>query len=160
MPVNSQLVQIPLSATGGLNKFIRPTFGDALVYVTDFNSNIICLGAPVALPLQCSTPVDFGNVNIGSTATQNVTCTALIAITSIDGCNTGKNYDFPALLLKLFKSRFSRHKFGHLPAFVPRKNVSEICLVEICDNFHAIMLMTIQATTDGNARTRHCQWAL
>jgi iron transport multicopper oxidase len=46
------------------------------------------MGSPVALPLQCSQPVNFGDVAIGSTSTQIVNCTALIAITSINGCKT------------------------------------------------------------------------
>jgi len=39
--------------------------------------------------LNCTQPVDFGDVAIGSTATKIVTCTALIPITSINGCTTG-----------------------------------------------------------------------
>jgi iron transport multicopper oxidase len=72
-----------------LNKFQRPAFGDARLYTSDSNGNVICLGSPVALPLNCSTPVDFGDVSIGSTATRIINCTALIAITSINGCATG-----------------------------------------------------------------------
>lgn len=48
----------------------------------------MCLGSPVALPLQCSQPVDFGDVQIGSISTQTVNCTALIP-TTIMGCSTG-----------------------------------------------------------------------
>lgn len=43
----------------------------------------------MALPLQCSQPVNFGDVAIGSTAIVTVNCTALIPITSIAGCTTG-----------------------------------------------------------------------
>jgi iron transport multicopper oxidase len=49
----------------------------------------MCLGSPVALPLQCSQPVNFGSVAIGTAATQIVNCTAHIPITSINGCTTG-----------------------------------------------------------------------
>jgi iron transport multicopper oxidase len=89
VPVNNQLVSIPLPPTGGLTKFIRPAFCDGRVYVSDSKGNVICLGSPVALPLQCSQPVDYGNVNIGSSAMQTITCKALIAITSVNGCTTG-----------------------------------------------------------------------
>jgi iron transport multicopper oxidase len=89
VPVKGVLQPIPLPPTGGLNKFLRPAFGDGRLYVSDTRGNIICLGSPVALPLQCSQPVDFGEVSIGTTATKIVNCTAQIAITSIDGCTTG-----------------------------------------------------------------------
>ena len=89
VPVNGVLTQIPIPATGGLNKFQRPAFGDARLYTSDTNGNVICLGSPVALPLNCSTPVDFGDVSIGSTATRIINCTALIAISSLNGCTTG-----------------------------------------------------------------------
>ncbi|PQE05793.1 wsc domain-containing protein [Rutstroemia sp. NJR-2017a BVV2] len=89
VPVNGVLTPISLPPTGGLNKFQRPAFGNGRLYVSDTNGNVICLGSPVALPLQCSQPVDFGQVAIGSTGTQLVNCTAQIAITSINGCTTG-----------------------------------------------------------------------
>lgn len=86
VPVNGKLVPIPIPPTGGLNKFIRPAFGDGRVYVSDSSGNVICLGSPVALPLSCTQPVNYGDLPIGSTATQTINCTALIAITSINGC--------------------------------------------------------------------------
>ncbi|KAJ8066890.1 hypothetical protein OCU04_004276 [Sclerotinia nivalis] len=89
VPVNGILTPISLPPTGGLNKFQRPAFGDGRLYVSDTNGNVICLGSPVALPLQCTQPVDFGQVAIGSTGTQIINCTAQIAITSVNGCATG-----------------------------------------------------------------------
>ncbi|TVY18072.1 WSC domain-containing protein [Lachnellula arida] len=88
VPVNGVLKSIPLTATGGLNKFQRPSFGDGRLYVSDTNGNVFCLGSPVSLPLLCSQPVDFGDTPIGSTSTQIVNCTALIP-TSVNGCTTG-----------------------------------------------------------------------
>ncbi|EDO03017.1 hypothetical protein SS1G_05494 [Sclerotinia sclerotiorum 1980 UF-70] len=89
VPVNGILTPISLPPTGGLNKFQRPAFGDGRLYVSDTNGNVICLGSPVALPLQCTQPIDFGQVAIGSTGTQIINCTAQIAITSVNGCTTG-----------------------------------------------------------------------
>ncbi|CAG8961012.1 hypothetical protein HYFRA_00002552 [Hymenoscyphus fraxineus] len=89
VPVNGVLTQIPITPTGGLNKFLRPAFGDGRLYVSDSNGNVICLGSPVALPLKCSSPIDFGNTPIGSTNTKTINCTALIGINSINGCVTG-----------------------------------------------------------------------
>lgn len=90
VPDNNGILQPVASfATGGLNKFQRPAFGDGRVYVSDSNGNVMCLGSPVALPLNCTQPVDFGNVAIGTTSTQTISCTALIPINSINGCVTG-----------------------------------------------------------------------
>lgn len=85
---NGNLIKINIPPTGGLNKFQRPVFGDSRLYVSDNNGNVICLGSPVSLPLNCSSPVDFGAVILGSTSTKTVTCTALIAITSLAGVAT------------------------------------------------------------------------
>ncbi|KAH0556915.1 hypothetical protein GP486_005298 [Trichoglossum hirsutum] len=82
------LVKINLPATGGLNKFQRPAFGDGRLYVTDNNAHVICLGSPVAVPLNCSSPVVFGDLSIGSTKTAIINCTALIAITKLNGITT------------------------------------------------------------------------
>lgn len=85
---NGNLIKINLPPTGGLNKFQRPVFGDTRLYVSDNNGNVICLGSPVSLPLNCTSPVDFGSVILGSTSTNIVKCTALIAITSLAGLTT------------------------------------------------------------------------
>ena len=85
---NGNLVRINLPPTGGLNKFQRPAFGDGRLYVTDVKSRLICLGSPVSLPLNCTSPIDFGDVTFGSTKTLKVDCTALIAITKLNGAST------------------------------------------------------------------------
>ena len=46
------------------------------------------LGSPVNLPLECTDPVDFGQVATGSTGTVTVNCTAKIGITKLNGCTT------------------------------------------------------------------------
>ena len=83
------LTTINLPQVGGANKFQRPVFGDGRLYVTDANGNLYCLGAPVSLPLNCTSPVNFGSVALGSSANQTVTCTANIPITSVDGATVG-----------------------------------------------------------------------
>jgi iron transport multicopper oxidase len=82
------LVPIPLTPTSGLAKYQRPVFGDGRLYVSDSSGGFYCLGSPVALPLQCTQPVDFGSVAIGSISTVTITFTALIPITRINGCTT------------------------------------------------------------------------
>jgi iron transport multicopper oxidase len=84
-----KLVKINLPPTGGLNKFGRPAFGNGRLYVTNARGQIICLGSPVALPIQCNSPVDFGQVALGGNSTQTVSCTALINLNSVLGMTTG-----------------------------------------------------------------------
>ncbi|KAH0175344.1 WSC domain-containing protein, partial [Aureobasidium melanogenum] len=72
----------------GVNKFQRPAFGDTRLYTTDASGNLYCLGSPVNLPLNCSSPVDFGSVSLGSSAKQIVNCTALININQITNIQT------------------------------------------------------------------------
>ena len=85
------LKRINLPQVNGLNKFQRPAFGDTRLYVTDPNGNLYCLGSPVNLPLTCTSPVDFGDVALGSKATKTVSCTANIGITSISDVSVGDN---------------------------------------------------------------------
>ncbi|KAL8705372.1 MAG: hypothetical protein Q9201_001491 [Fulgogasparrea decipioides] len=84
---SGNLVKINLPPTGGLNKFQRPAFGDGRLYVTDNNAKLTCMGSPVSIPLNCTGPVDFGDVTIGTTKTVRVQCIALIPITKINGLN-------------------------------------------------------------------------
>ena len=81
--------RISLPQVNGLNKFQRPAFGDTRLYVTDSQGAIYCLGSPVNLPLNCSSPVEFGSVALGSTQTATVTCKAVIAITQVANVTTG-----------------------------------------------------------------------
>ena len=89
VPQNGVLVNIPLPQIGGANKFQRPAFGDGLVYTTDSNGILYCLGAPVNLPLNCTSPVEFGSLALGSKVTKTVTCTANILVTQVIGLTVG-----------------------------------------------------------------------
>ncbi|MCJ1414010.1 hypothetical protein MMC32_000335 [Xylographa parallela] len=93
VPQNNVLKTINLPAIGGANKFQRPAFGDSRLYVTSSAGAIYCLGSPVNLPLNCTSPVEFGDVALGSKANTTVSCTANIAITSVNGMTVG-NPDF------------------------------------------------------------------
>ncbi|KAI4261331.1 MAG: hypothetical protein L6R42_003465 [Xanthoria sp. 1 TBL-2021] len=85
---SGNLIRINIPPTGGLNKFQRPAFGDGRLYVTAV-SRVICMGSPVSIPLNCTGPVDFGDVTIGTTKTVQVQCQALIPITKINGMTIG-----------------------------------------------------------------------
>lgn len=91
---------INIPQVNGLNKFQRPAFGDTRLYVTDPNGGLYCLGSPVNLPLNCTSPVNFGQVALGSSSTQQVTCKANIAITQIESAVTGDaNFEVDASTL-------------------------------------------------------------
>ncbi|KAF7951604.1 hypothetical protein EAE96_006907 [Botrytis aclada] len=92
VPQNGVLQKIKLPQIGGANKFQRPAFGNGRVYTTDSNGVLYCLGAPVNLPLNCTSPIDFGIVALGDTSVQTVNCTTNIAITSINGATVGNGY--------------------------------------------------------------------
>ncbi|PNS14683.1 hypothetical protein CAC42_1705 [Sphaceloma murrayae] len=81
---DGSLKRINLPQIGGSNKFQRPAFGDTRLYTTDANGVLYCLGSPVNLPLDCTSPVSFGVVALGSKSeSQKVSCTALININQI-----------------------------------------------------------------------------
>lgn len=81
--------RINLPQVNGMNKWQRPAFGDTRLYVTDSQGALYCLGSPVNLPLNCTSPVDFGSVALGSSQTTKVTCKAVIAINKITNVTTG-----------------------------------------------------------------------
>ncbi|CUS08575.1 unnamed protein product [Tuber aestivum] len=85
VPENGKMIRIQLPPTPSVSKFQRPSFGDGRLYLSTSNGYIQCLGSPVALPLNCTSPISFGDLTIGSKRTLQVNCTALIAITKVDG---------------------------------------------------------------------------
>lgn len=106
----------------GSMKFGRPVFGDAMCYVASNQGFIYGFGAPVDLPLDCTAPPSFGEVNIGETsASQKVTCRANIQ-TTITGVDIIGNPNFvfsnvPTLPLNLNKDA----TFSFDAAFRPKQ---------------------------------------
>ncbi|KAH7330380.1 hypothetical protein BKA65DRAFT_565638 [Rhexocercosporidium sp. MPI-PUGE-AT-0058] len=90
VPSNGQLTKLTLPPTPSVSKFQRPAFGDGRYYMSTSNGKILAYGSPVALPMTCNSPLDFGQVPIGNTKTMNVTCQTNIAITSLNGFVTNK----------------------------------------------------------------------
>lgn len=88
VPQNGQLTRITLPASPNLSKFQRPVFGDGRYYTTATNM-VLGFGSPVALPFDCSGPLDFGGVAIGQSVTLSVQCKARIAVTKITGITLG-----------------------------------------------------------------------
>jgi WSC domain-containing protein len=89
VPVNGKMIKILLPAVPSIPKFQRPAFGNGRYYVITGSGEIIGFGAPVTLPLNCTSPVEFGSLLIGSTAVQTVNCTANTAITTFKGLSVG-----------------------------------------------------------------------
>ncbi|OAA49482.1 Carbohydrate-binding WSC [Metarhizium rileyi] len=80
----------------GVTKFTRPVFGNGIVYVGTAQGYVYGFGSPINVPLNCTSPVDFGGVNMkNSSAAKPVTCKALVGVT-VTGIelNDAKNHDF------------------------------------------------------------------
>ncbi|KAI9051067.1 hypothetical protein LZ554_005175 [Drepanopeziza brunnea f. sp. 'monogermtubi'] len=92
VPQNGVMRSIKMPQVGGANKFQRPAFGDGRLYMTDSNGVLYCLGSPVNLPLNCTSPVDFGQVALGAKASRTVNCTAKVGIISLDGLEIVNEY--------------------------------------------------------------------
>lgn len=85
VPINGILPKITIPAMPAPPKFSRPSFGDGRYYLGTFSGTIVAFGAPVALPLTCSSPLEFGSVGIGLYNSLMATCTANIAIIQVVG---------------------------------------------------------------------------
>lgn len=90
VPENGLLTPIALLATGQVSKFQRLIFGDGRYYTTA-PGYIMAYGSPVNIPLNCTGPVDFGDVYLGSSLTKTVSCTALIG-TTVKSLSIGSTY--------------------------------------------------------------------
>lgn len=114
VPFSGKLPRITLPATPGVPKFTHPAFGNGRYYVGISGGTILAFGAPVALPLTCSSPLDFGSVGIGNSSTLVMNCTANIAITKIVGLSIAsplfqaQNSSLPTGSLKLEQIFHSR----------------------------------------------------
>lgn len=94
VPLNGALTLINHFNVPGVTKFTRPVFGDGRVYITTTQGFLYGFGAPVNLPLNCSSPYDFGTQNLSQvTDARTITCKALIGVTVSNITLTG-NPDF------------------------------------------------------------------
>ncbi|EPE28663.1 Quinoprotein alcohol dehydrogenase-like protein [Glarea lozoyensis ATCC 20868] len=90
VPQNGLLTQINQFNVPGVTKFSRPVFGDARVYLGTNQGFLYGFGSPVNLPLNCTTPVEFGTSNLNNqTAAKTVTCKANVAVTITNVTLTG-----------------------------------------------------------------------
>jgi hypothetical protein len=89
VPVNGKMIKINIPPVAGPSKFQRPTFGNGRYYMNTLSGAIIGFGSPVALPLNCTSPLDFGSLAIGQSRTKSISCIANIAIAKIQGLSVG-----------------------------------------------------------------------
>ncbi|TQN68162.1 WSC domain-containing protein [Colletotrichum shisoi] len=87
VPQDGVMVPLNLPQSQGTNKFQRPVFGDGRVFFHSNNNKLVCFGAPVNSAVNCTSPVDFGSLEMGSTASVKVSCKANVALTQLVGCS-------------------------------------------------------------------------
>ncbi|KAL7931905.1 WSC domain-containing protein [Trichoderma chlorosporum] len=94
VPKNGLLNMINSFNIPGIMKFTRPVFGDGIMYVGTNQGVFYGYGSPVNAPLNCTSPIAFGNVDLKtSSAYQSVECTALIDVT-VTGVGLDSSKDF------------------------------------------------------------------
>lgn len=82
-----------------VTKFSRPAFGNGRAYVGTTIGLVYGFGSPVNLPLNCTSPNDFGISNLGvATAAKTITCKTSIALTISEIVLTGNaNFNITGL---------------------------------------------------------------
>lgn len=108
VPQNGLLTMINSFSIPGVMKFTRPVFGDGIVYVGTNQGFFYGFGSPVNAPLNCTSPVAFGTVDMKTSSdSQSVTCTALIDVTvtgvALDSSKDFGISDLPTTPLQLAK---------------------------------------------------------
>jgi iron transport multicopper oxidase len=90
VPVNGVLIPLnaPLLAAAG--KYIRPVFGDGIVYTSDSagSGSIYAAGPAQTSQLTCTSPISFGSFAIGNSAIQTINCTVGVKNTQVTSCYT------------------------------------------------------------------------
>jgi WSC domain len=130
VPQQGVLKLINSFVTPGTTKFTRPVFGNGIAYQGTTQGFLYAYGAPVNLPLECSSPYDFGVVSLGSTsAARTVQCQAKVAVTvtaiGLSGNNNFVISGLPTLPLPVaigknfsFSASFAPQQIGSLQSDV------------------------------------------
>ncbi|KAJ3457268.1 hypothetical protein MRS44_014409 [Fusarium solani] len=125
IPKNGYLNVIRNFTIVGITKFSRPVFGDGMAYIGTTVGYFYGLGATNKVPLNCTSPVDFGTADFQDvTNPQTVNCTALfdMTVTGIDLADA-TNYNIstvPALPLTLTKGKSFSFKAQFFPKSIGR----------------------------------------
>lgn len=126
VPKDNKLTVLNSFQITGITKFTRPVFGDGMVYFGTTLGYVYGYGSSNKSPLDCSSPIDFGSLDVAQTSSDTtITCTAGsdVSISSISLAD-GTNYaisGIPAVPLTLtkgktftFKAKFSPKVVGRL----------------------------------------------
>lgn len=84
VPVDGKLNLVKEFKISGITKFTRPVFGDGVAYVAG-NGFLYGFGAPTTPAVNCTGPVDFGNVDIVEGAVEGEVSCAAVIDTVVDG---------------------------------------------------------------------------
>lgn len=107
VPQNGLLNMINSFSVPGTTKFTRAVFGDGRVYMGTTQGYVYGFGAPVTEPLNCTSPYNFGTLDVSSPAVSTtITCTANIAVTVSNVSLSSADYSvsgIPSLPLALAK---------------------------------------------------------
>ncbi|KAI9756906.1 MAG: hypothetical protein M4579_003660 [Chaenotheca gracillima] len=97
VPVDGVLNLINEFNVLGTTKFTRPVFGDGIVYIGTTLGFFYAFGAPVNLPFNCSSPYEFGTLDLQDTSSPKIiTCKASIN-TQVTGVGIVGNPNFKVL---------------------------------------------------------------
>ncbi|KAH8653201.1 WSC domain-containing protein [Tricladium varicosporioides] len=82
VPENDLLTQINQFNIPSVTKFTRPVFGNGICYIGTTQGALYAFGSPVNLPINCTSPYDFGVANLKTpTASVTLSCTASVGVT-------------------------------------------------------------------------------
>lgn len=94
VPQDGVLKMIKSFSVPGTTKFTRAVFGDGIMYMGTTQGFVYGFGAPTTAPLNCTSTVSFGKVDISAESEQqSVTCTAVVGVTVNGvGLDNGANF--------------------------------------------------------------------
>ncbi|KAF9875011.1 WSC domain-containing protein [Colletotrichum karsti] len=85
VPKDGTLNLVKSFSVPGSTKFGRAVFGDGILYQGTTLGYLYAFGSPVTTPIDCTSPNEFGTVDVGSESeARTITCTAVIGVTVSD----------------------------------------------------------------------------
>ena len=94
VPSNGLMTLVNAFNIDGVTKFTRPVFGNGRAYIGTTKGALYAFGSPVNLPLNCSSPYDFGTVSLNSTSRAKVIQCTANAATQITSVKLAGNKNF------------------------------------------------------------------
>lgn len=122
VPEQGLLKLINSFVTEGTTKFTRPVFGDGIAYQGTTQGFLYAYGAPVNLPMDCSSPYNFGIVSVNAISSKvTVKCQAKTALT-VTSLGISGNNNFILTGLPTFPLQVATGgNFSFEAAFAPKQ---------------------------------------